>query len=91
MSASKALRRALETQLQLAGPWARDRLPATTVPGYASAASSLLIHPPVLHCPMLRSPDATWNLSRTLNLAMIVFAAWGGGADSTANYSRAFP
>ena len=91
MSASRALRRASETQLQFAGPWARGRLPATTVPGYAPAAFSLLIHPPVLHCPMLRSPDAPRNLSRTLDLAMPVFAAWGGGADSTSNDGRAFP
>ena len=38
MSASRALRRTSGKQLQFAGPWARGRLPATTVPGYAPTA-----------------------------------------------------
>ena len=43
MSASRALRRTSGKQLQFAGPWARGRMPATTVPGYASTAFSLRI------------------------------------------------
>jgi len=56
MSAFKALRRTSEKKLQFAGPWARGRLPATTVPGHASTAFSLLIHRPALHRPMLEKP-----------------------------------
>jgi len=41
MSAFRALRRTSGKQLQFAGPWARGRLPASTVPGYASTASFL--------------------------------------------------
>ena len=40
MSAFKALRRTSEKKLQFAGPWARGRLPAPTVPGYAPTAFS---------------------------------------------------
>lgn len=72
MSVSRALRRTSGKQLQFAGPWARGRLPATTVPGYLPSGFSLLTRPPALHRPMLRSPDATWNLSRMLNLTMLV-------------------
>ena len=66
MSVSRALRRASEAQLQFAGPGVQ---PATRVPGYASAAFSVLLHRPALHSPLLRSQDATWNLSRTLDMA----------------------
>ena len=56
MSASRSLRRTSGKHLQFAGPWARGRLPATTVPGCASAAFSLLSHSPALHRPMLEKP-----------------------------------
>ena len=56
MSASRALRRTSGKQLQFAGPWARGRLPATTVPGYASWAFPLLISPTVLPSPDAQKP-----------------------------------
>ena len=56
MSALRALCRTSGKQLQLTGPWARGRLPATTVPGYASTAFSLLIHRPALLSPMPEKP-----------------------------------
>jgi len=56
MSAFSALRRTSGKQLQLAGPWERVCLPATTVPGYASSAFSLLFHLPALLSLMPEAP-----------------------------------
>ena len=42
--------------MQFSGPWARGRSPATTVPGHASTAFSLLVYRPALHRPMLEKP-----------------------------------
>jgi hypothetical protein len=56
MSAFSALRRTSGKQLQLAGPWERGCLPATTVPGYASSAFSLLFHRSALLSPMPEKP-----------------------------------
>lgn len=62
MSASNALRRTSGKQLQFSGPWVRGCLPATTVPGYASTASSLLIHRPALLSPMPEKPGRCLQL-----------------------------
>ena len=71
MCPSKVLHRTSLEQSQLAGPWARGVLPATTVPGYApTALNSILTCPTALPRPMIRCLDNTWNFSRMLNRPM---------------------